>query len=305
MVIPVFRATDALRQLVGLILTDAALDLEKIVLVFDDGDLRAWNTAKELARGHARVSAVRLGRNFGQHNATICGFNFCKGDFIVTMDEDLQHDPADIHVLLAEQRKGDQDVIYGNYRTRKHNWWRNQTSACLKGLLRIGLPGLHPGYTSFRLIRRDVALSVVGMKNPYTFLDGYLAWVTSSVAECPTDHGVGEGGPSSYSMMKLVSHTFRILFNFTNLPIRVLTALTLLTLTGSLAYATYVVITALMNKDYLLGFPTLIAIMGIGFGVLLLGITVMVQYLSRINEKATQRPTWVVRETVNGEGVLS
>lgn len=297
-VIPVFRATDTLVRMVDLLLAEPDIVVERIVLVFDDGRPAAWETAAHLARLHPRVVAVRLNRNFGQHNATICGFNHCTGDFIVTMDEDLQHHPEDIKYLLDEQRKGDHDLVYGAYGEREHQPWRNLTSSILKTMLRSGLPGLHPTYTSFRLIRLPVAMQVVGMKNPYTFLDGYLTWITSSVSARTIMHRRSEVEGSSYSFPKLLAHTVNILFNFTDLPLRALTVLSVLTLLVSTVYAVYVVVTAFFVRDYLLGFPTLVALMGFGFGMLLLGLTVLVQYIARINEKTTSRPTFVVREVV-------
>lgn len=295
-VIPAYRATTSLRILVEQ-LTQLYPDvLKEIVIVFDDGRKETWACIQALATDLPVVVGVRLNRNFGQHNATICGFNYCTGDLIVTMDEDLQHHPEDVVKLLARQREGGSDVVYGAYADRQHNAFRNITSNGLKTLLRIGLPGLHGDYTSFRLLTRKVAQETTHLRNSYTFLDGYLTWITSNVSSCEIGHHESSETTSSYSVKKLVAHTFNILFNFTDLPIRVLTILSVVTLLLSTSYGTYTVVRAFTQHDQLIGFPTLVALLGFGFGIVLLGLTVLVQYIARINEKTTNRPSFVVKE---------
>lgn len=296
-VIPAYRATSSLRLLTELLLDATPVGIEQVILVFDAGKQQTWQEAQALAMRYPQVIAVRLGRNFGQHNATICGIQYCTSDLVVTMDEDLQHHPEDIPKLIECMKDNAYDVVYGTYKVRKHQWWRNTTSMLLKRLLRTGMPGLHPDYTSFRLIRRQVAIELLGMRNTYTFLDGYLTWLTSSVGSCEVDHGEGAEA-SSYSFIHLLRHTVNILFNFTNLPVRVLTALTIATLTVSMGYTGFTVVSAIFDKDFLIGFPSIVALLGLGFGMMLLGLTVIVQYISRINEKVTERPTFIVREVI-------
>lgn len=296
-VIPAFRATRSLRLLTEMLLNATGMEVKEVILVFDAGKHQTWQEAQALAMRYPQVTAVRLGRNFGQHNATICGIQYCTSDLVVTMDEDLQHHPEDIPKLVKCMQDNAYDVVYGKYKVRKHRWWRNTTSMLLKRLLRTGMPGLHPDYTSFRLIRRQVAIELLGMRNTYTFLDGYLTWLTSSVGSCEVDHGEGAEA-SSYSFVQLLRHTVNILFNFTSIPVRVLTALTVATLTVSMGYTGFTVVSAIFDKDFLIGFPSIVALLGLGFGMMLLGLTVIVQYISRINEKVTERPTFIVREVI-------
>lgn len=297
-VIPAYRATSSLRMLTEQLTRAYPDTLKEIVIVFDDGRKETWNEIEALVVEFPAVVGVRLNRNFGQHNATICGFNYCTGELIATLDEDLQHHPEDVAKLMAHQRTADFDVVYGAYADRQHDVWRNITSSGLKTMLRVGLPGLHGDYTSFRLLTRKVAHETTLLRNSYTFLDGYLTWITSNVSSCEIGHHESSETTSSYSVKKLVAHTFNILFNFTDLPIRVLTILSVVTLLASTSYGTYTVIRAFLQNDQLIGFPTLVALLGFGFGIVLLGLTVLVQYIARINEKTTNRPSFVVKEVV-------
>ena len=95
----------------------------------------------ELKNAHPEtITLVKLTRNYGQHNAIIAGFETADGDFIVTMDEDLQHFPEDIESLISEQEKGDYDVVYGYHTTKKHETYRNITSNILRNLLSWAIP---------------------------------------------------------------------------------------------------------------------------------------------------------------------
>lgn len=295
-VIPAYRATSSLRTLAEQLVVLFPDDLKEIVMVFDDGRRETWAEIEALVAEIPSVVGVRLNRNFGQHNATICGFNYCTGDLIATMDEDLQHHPEDVLKLLARQSEGAYDVVYGSYADRQHNAFRNLTSTGLKAMLRVGLPGLHGDYTSFRLLTRNVAQETTLLRNSYTFLDGYLTWITSNVSSCEIGHRESSETTSSYSVKKLVTHTINILFTFTDLPIRILTILSILTLLASTSYGAYTVVRAFTQRDQLIGFPTLVALLGFGFGIVLLGLTVLVQYIARINEKTTNRPSFVVKE---------
>jgi undecaprenyl-phosphate 4-deoxy-4-formamido-L-arabinose transferase len=127
-VVPVFQGQDTLRLLVEQLqafFTEAGFSYE-LIFVHDGGQQSAWNVVLQLRRelGSAKVKAIRLSRNFGQHNALLCGFRHANGRFIVTLDEDLQHSPADIGRLIQQQSEGDFDVVYGCYAAQQHAGWR-------------------------------------------------------------------------------------------------------------------------------------------------------------------------------------
>ena len=185
-IVPVYRGQHTIGPLAERLrtfFTGAGLAYE-IIFVYDCGPDGSWGVIENLRAhfGSDIVRGIRLARNFGQHNALICGFSHARGRFILTMDEDLQHRPEDIGRLIARQAEGDFDVVYGRYETKRHSGFRNITSGALKWLLQVGIPELHPDYTAFRLIKTKVARYCLEMRNSYTFLDGYLTWVTRSVA---------------------------------------------------------------------------------------------------------------------------
>jgi len=293
-VIPVFRGSENnINQLISLI---ALLNLSwyEIIFVFDDGKQESLDALKAIT--NKKTKAIILAKNFGQHNAIICGIEHAQGDWIITMDEDLQHDPLEMPKLLAKQKEEDFDLVYGKYHELSHSKFRNITSIALKKLLKLGIPNLHPDFTSYRLIRASVAKKMIEMNNSYTFLDGYLSWVTASVTSVEITHSESKAGSSSYSVKKLIEHSINIFVTFSNLPIRILSISALIFILFSFSYTIFIIISSLTILNYEAGFPTFIAFLGFGFGLMLFGLGVVGEYIARINYKTTKRPNYHIKE---------
>ncbi|WP_227609315.1 glycosyltransferase family 2 protein [Hymenobacter translucens] len=302
-IIPVYRGENTIGPLARQIrqyFTQSGESFE-IIFVYDCGPGRSWSVIQELRQelGPEVVKAIRLSRNFGQHNALICGFRLARGRFLVTMDEDLQHDPADIGLLARCQQEGDYDVVYGKYDTLQHSGFRNMTSRMLKKLLKLGLPDLHPDYTAFRLLKADIARYCLNMSNSYTFLDGYLTWVTNNVGSVTVRHQEGAAGASSYTLTKLIEHSVNIFVTFSDLPIRLLTLTSVAVFLFTTLYSLYIIIRKLFFNDLSQGFASLIIAIGFGIGLLLLGMGILGEYIHRINLKTTRRPSFVEREVLS------
>jgi glycosyltransferase involved in cell wall biosynthesis len=302
-VIPTYRGEQTLRPLTKELqqfFLEANLSYE-IIFVNDCGPDQSWRVMQELQQefGGDVIRNVRLARNFGQHNALICGFSHARGNFIITMDEDLQHRPADIIELIKTQAAGNFDVVYGKYDTLQHSGFRNVTSQLLKRMLQVSIPDLHPDYTSFRLIRANIARHCLAMDNSYTFLDGYLTWITNNVASVSVNHQERAAGESSYTLRKLIEHSINIFVTFSDLPVRMfsLTAVGVFFLTAF--YTIYILVRKLIFDDLISGFPTLVILIGFGLGFILLGLGILGEYIHRINLKTTRRPVFVEVEIEN------
>jgi len=298
-VIPVFRAVDTLEQVY--LLTDEILKDKMVdfILVFDQGSSKSWEVIQFLSNKYPKVVGVKLSRNFGQHNATICGFQYAKGNFIITMDEDLQHHPSGIPALIVEQKKRNADLVYGAYIEKKHEAFRNITSTLMNKMLKYGIPELHRNYTSFRLIRSEIAKQTLNMHNSYTFLDGYLSWLTTDVCSAKVVHFESQSGASSYDFRKLLRHFINIFVTFSLFPIRLLTFISFLLFILSTCYALFIIFNTLIHDNYAAGFPTIISVLGFGFGFILLGMGILGEYIQKINLKTTNRPNFFVSEVIN------
>lgn len=179
-VVPVYRSERTLPELHRR-LAEALrpiTDRYEILFIEDCGGDRSWEVIERLCREDPRVRGVQLSRNFGQHAATICGIVRANGEWILTLDDDLEHPPEYISALVDKAAEGF-DLVYAVYPERTHTGWRNFTSALGRWMFRIAIPNLNYEYSSYRLIRRNTAKALAEFDSPFPFVDGYLAWVTN------------------------------------------------------------------------------------------------------------------------------
>lgn len=293
-IIPVYNGEKTVRRLFERI--SATLQNKyafEVIFIYDCGRDNSWGELVKLKADYPEsIKVIRLSRNFGQHNALICGFEHAVGDYVITMDEDLQHAPEDILKLIDKQAEDDYDVVYGKYEVRKHSGFRNLSSTILKKIIDIGVPDIHPDYSAFRLIKKSISKSLTEMRNSYTFLDGYISWVTTHCSSCMVSHNERQGGVSAYTFKKLAGHTINIFVTFSNLPIRLLTTMSFLVLVVMSAYSIYVLIRKLVFNDLALGYPSLIITIGFGVGLIMLALGIIGEYIFRINLKTTRRPNY-------------
>ncbi len=303
-IIPVFRADRSLITLCKSIKQIISTEPHEIILVFDGGQITSRKICLELVSIFDSIIFLELSRNFGQHNAIIAGINKAQGQWIITMDEDSQHSASDIPKLIIQQKNSGASVVYADYFERNHNFFRNTTSAMMKKLLRLGIPDLYPHYSPFRLIKSDIAMHLLKMNNSYTFLDGYLSWITNNFSHIKIEHQQSQSGKSSYTIKKLIAHSINIFITFSSLPIRLLSTTSLVFFTLSTFYAFWVIFNTLTSNNYQAGFPTLVVMLGFGFGGVLLGLATLAEYLHRINLKATNRPNYIIEKiTTNNDTI--
>ena len=269
----------------------------EVIFVYDCGKDNSWGVLMDLKVSDPDfIKLVRLSRNYGQHNALICGFEFADGDYIITMDEDLQHKPEDIRKLIDKQKEGNFAVVYGRYEIRNHSVFRNITSSILRKIIEIAIPEIHSDYSAFRLLRSDIAKACISMRNSYTFLDGYISWLTTNCSSCLVSHSERQGGVSAYTFNKLVNHSINIFVTFSNYPIRLVTKMSFVVLLLMSGYSFYVVLRKLLFNDLASGYTSLVIIIGFGIGLIMLSLGILGEYIYRINLKTTRRPNFHIEK---------
>jgi len=300
-VIPVYKGEKTIKLLFEKIVDSLKKTYNyEVIFVYDCGPDDSWKVIEQIKLANPEiVKAIQLTNNFGQHNAIICGFEQASGKFIFTMDEDLQHNPEDIFKLIQKQQEHDYDVVYGKYMEQKHSSFRNWTSGFLKRLLKSGIPELHTDYSAYRLIRKEIAQQTVTMRNSYTFLDGYLAWITRHIGVTEVSHSERLDGESSYNTKKLIEHTINIFVTFSKLPIRLLTITSSIVFMATIIYSIVLLIMKFYGKISVPGYASMMIFFGLGIGFMLFGLGVIGEYIYRINLKTTKRPNYIVRKTLN------
>ena len=294
-VIPVYRSQATLPELHRR-LTAVLEPIEpsfEIVFVEDCGGDNSWQVIKEIAAADARVRGVQLSRNFGQHAATICGFAQAKGDWIATLDDDLEQIPEHLPSLYQKALEG-HDLVYGVYPERNHKSWRNATSAVARWLFNKAIPSLNYSYTSFRVIRGDLARELERFDSPFPFVDGYLSWLTTRCAAVEVPHGVRTHGASNYTFKKLLTHTINIFVTFSDLPLRMASWLGLMTFMLGMLWLGVIAGRFLIGGISVSGFASIMAGILLFGGVQLLVLGVFGEYLGRMNFKSSKKPLFLI-----------
>jgi undecaprenyl-phosphate 4-deoxy-4-formamido-L-arabinose transferase len=244
-----------------------------------------------------RLVAVRLMRNFGQHNALMAGFRQTRGTFVVTMDEDLQHPPEEIPRLLEAIEARELDLLYGAYGEKRHSRWRNLGSGVINAFFRMVFK-LPVTVTAFRVIRRELLECIFSYNLNYTLIDGLLAWNTDRVGEVEVAHHPRAAGRSGYSLGKLVLLALNLFTNFSLLPLQVVSLCGLVVAGVGFAAAFYYLFKFFVHGIGVPGYAsTIIAVLVMG-GTQLLALGIMGEYLGRLHLNVNRKPQYSVRQVL-------
>ena len=301
-VVPVYGSANILPNLAKRLseVLEPALgrDNYEVILVHDHGPDHAWEVIEALAREHAWLRGIDLRRNAGQHNALMAGLAAASGQRIVTMDDDLQHDPADIPRILQALESA--DLCYVQFEARQHATWKRMGSAFNDWVATrlLGKPrGLY--LSPFRGFRAGVRDEAVRYRGPFVYLDGLLLQSTDDVTTITARHHAREDGRSGYSLRKSISLWLQMATSFSIVPLRLVSATGMLTAGLAFLLATVILARKLMMPDMAVGWPSLIiAILFMG-GLQLLALGAIGEYVGRILLNVNLRPQYVVGRTVN------
>jgi undecaprenyl-phosphate 4-deoxy-4-formamido-L-arabinose transferase len=296
-VVPVYNSVASLRPLykrLAAVCAAAGKSFE-VIFVHDGGSKQSWEMITAIKADHAaQVTAIQLGRNYGQHNATLCGIDHSQGELILTIDDDLQNPPEEIPKLLAAMEDPDIDMAYGIPIDKKHSTWRNWGSAAFKKVFRYLARGLKDG-SSYRLMRRTIAEKIGQHREQFVFLDQIIAWYTVRVAYIPVKHDLRSDGQSGYSGLKLFEMAIKTIILYTDLPLRLMIWSGLLASILSLIIGSTFIVLKLLNGAAV-GFTALITAVTFSASVILLSLGILGEYIGRIYAARTERPVYAVRE---------
>jgi glycosyltransferase involved in cell wall biosynthesis len=303
-VIPVYRSAGTIASLVEQLLSEPGVEIGEVVLVNDGSPDDSGAVCRELAeRFSSRVCLVDLARNFGEHNAVMAGLNHCRGRFAVIMDDDAQNPPSEIRSLVSGLHSGRYDVVYGKYREKQHNWFRNLGSWFNGVVASVVLRKPREVYlSSFKAISRFVINEITRYQLPYPYIDGLIFRVTDRIGSVDVQHAARTEGRSNYTLRKLIRLWLNMLTNFTILPLRFavylggFTVLFGLTLTTLVLYWTF---TGVLLPE---GWPSVMCSLVIFSGVQLITLGVIGEYVGRLFLSYNGTPQFVVREVVSKGG---
>jgi glycosyltransferase involved in cell wall biosynthesis len=298
-VVPIYRASKFLDELHRrLSETLRAIDPEyELVFVDDCSTDGSWKQLIALQATDPRVRVVRLMKNSGQQRAVLCGFEHARGDLVVTIDEDLQHYPEDIRVLYDRLARGDADMVIGRFEKKRHGLFRSIATRVVKLLSRatVGVP-LHLDLTSFRIIRRQVIDEVILLRN-FTPVVGFLLFTVSPrIENVVVRHNTRAGEKSGYTLRALVDYFLCMMIDYSDLPLRAVGYFGVGSAAVSVGLGSYYLQLFVRGHIGVRGFPTLVLISLLFFGLTLMSLGIIGTYLRRIVESSNVTRMFVVRD---------
>jgi glycosyltransferase involved in cell wall biosynthesis len=303
-VIPVYRAALTLRELYGQlsIAMEQVAPTFEIIFVEDCGGDESWSIITELAAADQRVRGIRMSRNYGQHNALLCGIRAARYDVIVTMDDDLQHPVSEIAPLLAALGP-DVDVVYGAPQNEQHGFLRDGASRLTKLALASAMGAeTARNVTAFRAFRTRLREGFRDYRSPTVFIDVLLTWSTSRFAVIKVRHAPRSVGVSGYSVGRLIRHAIDLMTGFSTLPLQIASFIGFVLVLFGVCILGYVGANYLINGSAVPGFAFLASIIAIFSGAQLFALGIIGEYLARMHFRTMDRPTYLVSETVACDG---
>ncbi|MBV6401288.1 MAG: Undecaprenyl-phosphate 4-deoxy-4-formamido-L-arabinose transferase [Anaerolineales bacterium] len=297
-VVPVYRGEALIESLVERLAKSLPAFSKKyeVLLVNDGSPDNSWDVIQKLARKYKWVRGIRLMRNYGQHNATLCGVRAAQYEITITMDQDLQHPPEEIPILLKQLENGF-DVVYGAPKKLPQGFLRNAMTANIKNILArvMGVSSVK-NISAFRAFRTELRNAFMNFQSPTLIIDVLLSWGTSRFTSVLVEIEKPEER-SNYNFSALVKAALLILTGYSTTPLRLASWIGFVMTVFGLGVFIYVVVISFMEGS-IPGFPFLASIIALFSGAQLFALGIFGEYLARMFDRSMDRPTYIIHETV-------
>ncbi len=268
----------------------------EVLLVHDNGPDNSARVMRELAAAHPFVRTVWLSRNFGQHPATLAGMASSGGDWIVTMDEDGQHDPRFLVDMLDTALAEQADLVYAKPTNEApHGFVRNGASKLAKRLVRSSTQKGTTDFFSYRLVLGEIGRAVAAYSGRGVYLDVALTWVAQHAVTCPVTLRAEADRPSGYSFRTLTSHFWRMVVTGGTRPLRLVSILGVIFALAGIVLALYfVVVKTFFGSTLPPGWPSLMVALLICSGAILFSLGIIAEYVGVAVNMAMGRPLYLI-----------
>ena len=296
-VIPVYNSESSLLEL-SKQLSEKLEDIShKIIYVNDNSHDNSWALLKQISKNTNNVIAINLAKNFGQDCAIMAGLSHTDGDYIVIMDDDLQHDPAAISLLLDNIIKSKSHVTYANFRRKEQSIIKNCGSWLNDKVANIVLKKPHDIYLSpFKILKNSLVEKIIQYDGPYPYIDGLIFRYTTNITQVLVSHHKRFSGKSNYSIAKSISVWLRVLTNFSVIPLRISTYIGIFSAIIGFLMGLFFIFLHFMGIGSPEGWPSLIvSILFIG-GIQLIALGTIGEYVGRSFLYQNKEPQYIIDE---------
>ncbi|MEI6767235.1 MAG: glycosyltransferase family 2 protein [Bacteroidota bacterium] len=297
-VVPVFNSSMVLPELNSRVIEClAGIDYE-LILVNDCSHDNSWEVMRNLAADNNRITAINLRKNSGQDNAILAGLRHASGNYVVIMDDDLQHAPADI-ITLHEKCKEGFDVVYAGFAGKKQALYKQAGSRANGTMASVLLSKPGGIYLSpFKIIRKGVAAEIALFAGPYPYIDGIILTITNNIGQIAVAHHERFAGKSNYSLNKSASVMFRLFTGFSILPLRIATILGLAISLAGFGLAVYYLCEYFFTNHIVEGWITLVVLIIFFGGLTIMLLGLLGEYLGRIYLTLNRKPQYSISSII-------
>jgi glycosyltransferase involved in cell wall biosynthesis len=299
-VIPVYNSEDSLPVLMSRLepVLKSITSQYEVIFINDGSKDNSWQRIKEFSELHSWITGVDLMRNYGQHNALLCGIRIARNEIIVSMDDDLQHPPEEIPKLIKKLLEG-HDVVYGTPEKEQHGFWRDRASQISKIVLQESMGAeIARRASSFRAFRKDLRVAFDHYQGSFVALDVLLTWGTTRFAAVTVRHDARRSGTSNYRFGNLLTHALNLFTGFSTMPLQLFSLLGIAFIIvglGVLVFVTGQYFIQGIIVPWLVSFVSLIIIVS---GLQLVAVGIIGEYLARLHFRSMGKPPHVIRQVV-------
>lgn len=299
-VIPIYggeRTIGPLIEAVSRVLSEYSFEL---ILVIDGSPDNSERVCRELVEKFSNLTVLVLRKNFGEHNAVMCGLHYCSGEIAVILDDDFQNPPEEIVKLVSKAKEGF-DIVYSRYETKQHSPFRNFISKVndFSATLLLDKPA-HLYLSSFKGIRRPVIDEMLKYTGPFPYIDGLALRVSRNIGVVDVVHNPRIVGKSGYTIAKLLRLYMNMLFNFSIVPLRLCTFCGLMTFVVGVIGSLIVVLERMFSHGLPLGWASIMVVLLVFSGVQMVFLGIIGEFIGKQYLDQNGTPQWVVKEKIEG-----
>lgn len=300
-IVPVYNSSPLIGSTVATI-AETALSQGwafEIVLVNDGSSDNSWQVIRDIASKNEQVKAINLLRNYGQHTAIYCGIKRSSGQYLVTLDDDLQNPPVEVIKLFEKIQEGF-DAVFARFAVKQHSSYRRLGSRLI-GLINTRIFNKPPDLilSNFRIFTRELADRMVSVRTIQPYITGLILMNGSRFANVETEHHPRPEGRSTYNLAKLFALSARLVFSYSTYPLKLVTGIGL-----AVAFCSLIVGLAAFLRYLVVGIPvpgwtTVVVLLSLLGGTIIVILGVIGVYLIRLFQTISIEDPYVIREEIS------
>lgn len=265
----------------------------EIIIVDDFSTDDSWIKITEIKKQYpSLIKAIKLSKNFGQHNATLCGIKHAKNNYIITIDDDLEFQPEDIVKLFHKQQEGDFDVVYGVDNQKKYNIFLNFFYKFYKRIACLVYGKNYVVGSSFRLIKYELAKKILIHSRNFSFIDEFIIWYTANLSSIAVNSSISKRGKSRYTISKLFNTLIGLVLISSTLPLKLIKVLGLLLTLVNFIIGLYIIYQRIKYEILVDGYTSIIVSILFTSGIIIFILSIIAEYISKLLKISYNQPAY-------------